>query len=167
MFTIASFLLLIASIILSIICRMNFSKGLKQYLHAEETLESLNFAPNAFAHCSASVSKHKSTTSKYSTCTWSKSQSYYDVKSNYEPDFMNTANSPPMLAPMYFVEKEFAIGDEAALPPISGYGQQQYQRRQPYQQAFVPLPYSAPSLSPSRGQVDIRRGTWVWCLFDA
>jgi len=152
-FTVASFLLLIASIILGVVCRVNFGKGLKQYLHAEETLESLNFAPDAFTHRSVSVSKHKSTLSKYSTRTRSESQSYYDMKSDYEPDFMDTANSPPTPAPVYFVmqEKEFAIGDEAALPPISGYGQQQYQRRQPNQQAFVPLPYSAPSPSPSRG----------------
>uniref|UniRef100_A0A8H8CFA3 Uncharacterized protein n=1 Tax=Psilocybe cubensis TaxID=181762 RepID=A0A8H8CFA3_PSICU len=47
-FTVASFILLLSSIILGIVCRINFGKGLAQYLHAEETLQSLNFAPDAF-----------------------------------------------------------------------------------------------------------------------
>lgn len=148
-FTVASFILLIASIVLGVVCRVNFGKGLKQYLHAEETLESLNFAPDAFAHRSSSVSKHKSTTSKYSTHT---SQSYYDAKGDYESDFVDAINSPP--PPVYFVmqDKQLAgSGDGQALPPISGYGRKQYQR---HQQAFVPLPNSASSPSPpspSRG----------------
>jgi hypothetical protein len=113
-FTVASFILLIASIVLGVVCRMNFGKGLKQYLHAEETLESLNFAPDAFTHRSASVSKHKSATSKYSSRTRSTSRSYYDGKGDYEPDFVDATNSPSTPAPVYFVmqDKELAIGDE-------------------------------------------------------
>jgi len=49
-YTIASFTLLIASLVLGIVCRMNFGKGLAQYLHAESTLASLNFAPGLFSH---------------------------------------------------------------------------------------------------------------------
>ena len=69
-YTVASFALLIASLILGIICRMNFGKGLAQYcelrnrshfvlyprltilnlVHAESTLASLNFAPGLFSH---------------------------------------------------------------------------------------------------------------------
>jgi len=49
-YTVASFTLLIASLVLGIICRMNFGKGLAQYLHAESTLASLNFAPGLFSH---------------------------------------------------------------------------------------------------------------------
>jgi len=48
-FTVASFILLISSMVLGIVCRINFGKGLAQYLHAEETLAALNFAPDAFA----------------------------------------------------------------------------------------------------------------------
>jgi len=48
-FTVASFILLISSMALGVVCRINFGKGLAQYLHAEETLASLNFAPDAFA----------------------------------------------------------------------------------------------------------------------
>ncbi|KAF5314239.1 hypothetical protein D9619_011880 [Psilocybe cf. subviscida] len=46
--TVASFILLFATMILGVVCRMNFGKGLKEYLHAESTLASLNFAPDAF-----------------------------------------------------------------------------------------------------------------------
>lgn len=49
-FTVASLVLLIASLALGVVCRMNFGKGLAQYLHAESTLESLNFAPDSFTH---------------------------------------------------------------------------------------------------------------------
>jgi hypothetical protein len=49
-FTVASIILLVSSITLGVVCRMNFGKGLAEYLHAEETLASLNFAPDAFAH---------------------------------------------------------------------------------------------------------------------
>lgn len=47
-YTVASFILLISSMVLGVICRVNFGMGLAQYLHAEETLASLNFAPDAF-----------------------------------------------------------------------------------------------------------------------
>jgi len=42
-YTMASFVLLIASMILGIICRMNFGKGLAHYLQAEATLASQDF----------------------------------------------------------------------------------------------------------------------------
>jgi hypothetical protein len=130
-FTVASFIILIASIILGVVCRLNFGKGLKQYLHAEETLESLHFAPDAFAHRSKSVSKPKSTR------TWSLSTSSTrkDPRS-YEDD----ANSPTTPPPVYFVmqDEEIAFGNEIV---PSRYGQQpQYQRHQPYQHTFVALP---------------------------
>jgi len=54
-YTIASFILLIASMILGIICRMNFGKGLAQYLHAEAALSSLNFSPDSFSHDTTTV----------------------------------------------------------------------------------------------------------------
>ncbi|KAG5640977.1 hypothetical protein DXG03_006470 [Asterophora parasitica] len=49
-FTVASLMLILASIVLGVVCRMNFGKGLKQYLHAEAALASSNFAPEVFAH---------------------------------------------------------------------------------------------------------------------
>jgi len=49
-FTVASFVLLLASIILGVVCRLNFGKGLAQYLHAEEALASSGFAPEVFSH---------------------------------------------------------------------------------------------------------------------
>jgi hypothetical protein len=132
-FTVASFVLLIASIILGVICRVNFGKGLKQYLHAEETLESLNFAPDAFAHRTASVSKPKST----------RTRSMSASSTRKDPQSYDDASSPPP-PPVYFImqDKEVAIGNENVL---SGYGQQrqqEYQRHQRYQQAFVTLPNS-------------------------
>jgi len=49
-FVVASFILLGSTMILGVICRLNFGKGLKQYLHAEEALASSNFAPEVFSH---------------------------------------------------------------------------------------------------------------------
>ncbi|RDB19618.1 hypothetical protein Hypma_013245 [Hypsizygus marmoreus] len=49
-FTVASLVLIVASMILGIVCRMNFDKGLAQYLHAESVLASSNFAPEVFPH---------------------------------------------------------------------------------------------------------------------
>jgi hypothetical protein len=44
----ASILLIIATMVLGVICRMNFGKGLAQYLHAEDALASANFATEVF-----------------------------------------------------------------------------------------------------------------------
>ncbi|KAL0060549.1 hypothetical protein AAF712_012669 [Marasmius tenuissimus] len=49
-YVIASLVLLTASFILGILCRMNFGQGLSQYLHAEEALASSDFAPEVFEH---------------------------------------------------------------------------------------------------------------------
>lgn len=66
-FTVASLVLIIASLVLGVICRLNFGKGLKQYcmshllfcsrlflmpvlVHAEAALASANFAPEVFTH---------------------------------------------------------------------------------------------------------------------
>jgi len=49
-FTVASHILIIATMILGLICRMNFGKGLAQYLHAESILASSNFVPQVFPH---------------------------------------------------------------------------------------------------------------------
>ncbi|KAG5638405.1 hypothetical protein H0H81_000182 [Sphagnurus paluster] len=49
-FTVASLILIIASTILGVICRLNFGKGLAQYLSAEAALASSNFAPEVFSH---------------------------------------------------------------------------------------------------------------------
>ncbi|KAG6826444.1 hypothetical protein H0H92_015771 [Tricholoma furcatifolium] len=49
-FTVASLILIVASIVLGVICRLNFGKGLAQYLHAEAALASSNFAPEVFKH---------------------------------------------------------------------------------------------------------------------
>ncbi|KAJ3514815.1 hypothetical protein NLJ89_g2147 [Agrocybe chaxingu] len=54
-FTTASLTLLLASMILGVVCRLNFGKGLAQYLHAEESLAKLNFAQDKFVHDSASI----------------------------------------------------------------------------------------------------------------
>ncbi|KAL0952571.1 hypothetical protein HGRIS_006827 [Hohenbuehelia grisea] len=49
-FTIYSFMLIIASIVLGTLCWFNFGKGLAQYLHAEAALAKSNFAPSVFRH---------------------------------------------------------------------------------------------------------------------
>ncbi|KAJ7141870.1 hypothetical protein C8R43DRAFT_1131174 [Mycena crocata] len=49
-FTVASFVLMIASAILGTICWRNFGKGLAQYLHAEAALASSNFSSEVFDH---------------------------------------------------------------------------------------------------------------------
>ncbi|KAJ8074949.1 hypothetical protein PM082_019276 [Marasmius tenuissimus] len=46
----ASLVLLTASFILGILCRMNFGQGLSPYIHAEEALASSDFAPEVFEH---------------------------------------------------------------------------------------------------------------------
>ncbi|KDR74112.1 hypothetical protein GALMADRAFT_250902 [Galerina marginata CBS 339.88] len=61
-FTVASFILLISSMTLGVVCRVNFGKGLAQYLHAESTLASLNFSPDAFAHKTNSMRMSKDST---------------------------------------------------------------------------------------------------------
>uniref|UniRef100_D8PNX4 Expressed protein n=1 Tax=Schizophyllum commune (strain H4-8 / FGSC 9210) TaxID=578458 RepID=D8PNX4_SCHCM len=48
-FTIASILLIVASIILAIVCRVHFDRGLKHYLQAESALARTEFAPDNFA----------------------------------------------------------------------------------------------------------------------
>lgn len=47
-FVTASLILLVATFVLGILCRLNFGKGLSQYLHAEAALASMNFAPEVF-----------------------------------------------------------------------------------------------------------------------
>ncbi|TRM67554.1 hypothetical protein BD626DRAFT_564481 [Schizophyllum amplum] len=48
-FTVASVLLIVASIVLAIICRLHFDRGLRQYLQAESTLARAEFAPDNFS----------------------------------------------------------------------------------------------------------------------
>ncbi|KAJ7160793.1 hypothetical protein C8R46DRAFT_1353541 [Mycena filopes] len=57
-FTVASFILIIASMILGTICWRNFDLGLAEYLNAESALASLNFAPEVFAHRDVEKSGH-------------------------------------------------------------------------------------------------------------
>jgi len=45
--------------VLGVVCRINFGKGLAQYLHAESMLSSINFAPDAFAHKTDSMQMSK------------------------------------------------------------------------------------------------------------
>ncbi|KAJ7584865.1 hypothetical protein C8J56DRAFT_949255 [Mycena floridula] len=47
-YMVASFILLITTIGLGIVCRMNFGQGLAQYLHAEDALAKANFSPSVF-----------------------------------------------------------------------------------------------------------------------
>jgi len=88
-FTVASFVLLIASIILGVVCRVHFGKGLKQYLHAEETLASINFAPDEFAHrpessSSATTPKSASSTRKDSCFGGSPPSEYFVMQEKEE-----------------------------------------------------------------------------------
>ncbi|KAJ6482872.1 hypothetical protein C8R47DRAFT_574998 [Mycena vitilis] len=57
-FTVASFILIIASAVLGTVCWRNFDKGLAQYLNAEAALASLNFAPEVFKHSDLEKSEH-------------------------------------------------------------------------------------------------------------
>ncbi|KAJ2934405.1 hypothetical protein H1R20_g2651, partial [Candolleomyces eurysporus] len=47
-FTVASLTLLLTSIVLGIVCRLNFGKGHAEYLHAEAALSSQNFTKEVF-----------------------------------------------------------------------------------------------------------------------
>lgn len=47
-FTTASIVLVFASFVLGLLCRLNFGQGLSQYLHAEAALASSNFAAEVF-----------------------------------------------------------------------------------------------------------------------
>jgi hypothetical protein len=49
-FTGVSFILIIASIVLGVVCWLNFNKGLAEYLHIEDALSSANFMPQVFTH---------------------------------------------------------------------------------------------------------------------
>ncbi|KAF4586242.1 hypothetical protein EYR38_010516 [Pleurotus pulmonarius] len=55
--TVCSFVLIVASMILGVICWLNFNKGLSQYLHAEAILSSSNFAPSVFKHDPDAISQ--------------------------------------------------------------------------------------------------------------
>ncbi|KAF5353498.1 hypothetical protein D9756_008120 [Leucocoprinus leucothites] len=48
--SVSSFVLIVSSTALAIICRLNFGKGLKQYLAAEAALANSGFAPEVFRH---------------------------------------------------------------------------------------------------------------------
>ncbi|KAF8961595.1 hypothetical protein BDZ97DRAFT_1759777 [Flammula alnicola] len=98
-FTVASFILLISTMALGVVCRMNFDRGLAEYLHAESTLASLNFAPDAFAHKADSDRVRFSKDSKGPIRKFS---------------FDDPLNSPPM----YFVSTLQQTGNtvEVALP---------------------------------------------------
>ncbi|KAF4611421.1 hypothetical protein D9613_003786 [Agrocybe pediades] len=86
-FTVASFILLISSMILGVVCRVNFGKGLAQYLHAEETLSSLNFSPAAF-------------TTKTDSMRFSRDSKHpEDFDEDSRSDILNSSNTP-----MYFVQ---------------------------------------------------------------
>ncbi|KAI5120629.1 hypothetical protein M0805_009389 [Coniferiporia weirii] len=57
---VAAQLLLLASIVLGVLCRMNFGKGLKEYLHVASVLEKDDFEPEMFdrkRNSSSSISK--------------------------------------------------------------------------------------------------------------
>jgi len=47
---VASLLLLIASMVLGVVCLVNFGKGLAEYLHAEDALASMDFRHEMFTH---------------------------------------------------------------------------------------------------------------------
>ncbi|KAF7326872.1 hypothetical protein MVEN_02581100 [Mycena venus] len=59
-FTVASFILIISSMILGTICWRNFDQGLAQYLNAEDALADSNFAPEVFQHSDVEKSGEKS-----------------------------------------------------------------------------------------------------------
>jgi len=58
-FTVASFILIITSMVLGTICWRNFDKGLAQYLNAEDALADSNFAPELFQHSDVEKSGEK------------------------------------------------------------------------------------------------------------
>jgi len=96
-FTIASFILIIASVILGTICWRNFGKGLTQYLHAEAALASSNFAPEVFDHSDVE-----------------KSGDYYTYEPEYpRPTFQSTEVGPvndafrPVRGPPPIYEKPY------------------------------------------------------------
>ncbi|KAF8662748.1 hypothetical protein AX16_001106 [Volvariella volvacea WC 439] len=77
--TVASFILIVSSMGLSVICRLNFDRGLAQYLHAEAALASLNFTQEVFPHDEERGTSHDKDKGR-SYCKWKKSvSSYADV----------------------------------------------------------------------------------------
>ncbi|KAF8870641.1 hypothetical protein CPB84DRAFT_1801795 [Gymnopilus junonius] len=117
-FTVSSFILLISSMVLGVVCRLNFDKGLAQYLHAEETLASLNFAPDAFDH------KAENRTSTAS------SKKFRESKSGDAGDY---PDSPTM----YFVQTLPAAEQALPLPHNASYETQPEQL--PRQQHLRPF----------------------------
>ncbi|KAJ7817861.1 hypothetical protein B0H14DRAFT_2841013 [Mycena olivaceomarginata] len=59
-FTVASFILIFASMALGTICWRNFDKGLTEYLNAEDALADLNFTPEVFQNSDVEKSGEKS-----------------------------------------------------------------------------------------------------------
>jgi hypothetical protein len=59
-FTVASFILIFASMALGTICWRNFDKGLAEYLNAEDALADLNFTPEVFQNSDVEKSGEKS-----------------------------------------------------------------------------------------------------------
>ncbi|KAF8175155.1 hypothetical protein BJ912DRAFT_931183 [Pholiota molesta] len=99
-FTVASFTLLVASMALGIVCRLNFGKGLKEYLRAESTLAAMNFAPDEFAHRTASTVR--------------KSRSNSMRKGSFDDDDKMDPDDLVNQAPMFFVSTLPVMGGAAA-----------------------------------------------------
>ncbi|KAF9472835.1 hypothetical protein BDN70DRAFT_868024 [Pholiota conissans] len=106
-FTIASFVLLGASIIIGIVCRMNFGKGLKEYLHAESTLSALNFAPDEFTH---RTSQSHLTKSKSLSSSSMRKSSFDFSDSNEKGPTQLSSDDILNSAPMFFVS---SLGSDA------------------------------------------------------
>lgn len=58
--TVSSQIILLASVLFGVICRLNFGKGLKEYLHAASALEKEDFEPEIFesSNRNSSASNH-------------------------------------------------------------------------------------------------------------
>jgi len=118
--TVVSLILIVSSTILGIICRLNFDRGLKQYLEAEAALAKSGFSPEIFRH-----DEEKNTPLELGTADFK--QSLFSTESEYEQAM------PTYLAPLHSTKEQQVVAQGAPLRvprlaerPLSSYGRPNY-----------------------------------------
>jgi len=110
--SVLSFILIVSSTILAIICRVNFGRGLKQYLEAEAALAKSGFSPEVFRH-----DEEKDTPFDLETADFKK-PAFSPVSSKYEqpmPTYIAVHSKSESADPSaHYVAEERRAGAQAA-----------------------------------------------------